>query len=50
MEKILLADLVDKVLNQMQTSGFAESTRKLYEHVYKNILVQICIICRKELR
>ena len=38
MEKILLADLVDKVLNQMQTSGFAESTRKLYEHVYKRLI------------
>ncbi len=37
MEKIFLADIVENVLNQMQTSGFTESTRKLYAHVYKRL-------------
>ncbi len=37
MEKLLLADIVENVLNQMQTSGFAESTRKLYAQVYKRL-------------
>ena len=38
MEKLLLADLVDKVINQMQASGFAESTQKLYAQVYKRLI------------
>ena len=37
MENYLLTDVIYNVLTQMQTSGFAESTRKLYAQVYKRL-------------